>query len=143
MPLPYRYKKLTYWILLTNCLIIVGAGHGVAPMIFFEIFVPFNLGADGFEFCIGNCNYEKSILLSAILCFCGQILLLIANSEESRVTRTFGLVFMWLGLYNLCHNFDDMAGITLSFALPFIVTTLYFLFFSTKDVIDRRKANEL
>ena len=139
--MPYYYKKLTYWIIITNCLILIGAGHGVAPMIFLEFFIPFNLGPDGMVFCMGNCSYEQSLVLTAILCFCGQILLLIANGAESRVTRIIGLVFMWLGFFNLCHNLDDMARTTFAFALPFVVTTVYFLYFSVNDLISQRKAN--
>lgn len=138
--MPYQHKKLTYWVLITNCLIIIGAGHGIAPILFFEFILPFNMGSDGFDFCVGlHCSYDQSLFLTAILSFCGQLLLLIANSEESSISRIVSLTFMWLGLFYICHNFDEIATITFLYASPFIITSGYLIYLIISGVFKKQQ----
>jgi hypothetical protein len=142
--MPYQFKTLTYWVLITNGLVFIGAGHGVAPIAFFEIMVtPKSLFGNDLKFCLNfNCSYEDSLLAVSLLFLIGQFALLAANIGESGRFRLLSLIIMAISFSFLCRTLDSYAVLTLVTGSPFIL--LYLLLsvnlwqqYSTKpDVTD-------
>jgi hypothetical protein len=124
--MPYQFKTLTYWVLITNGLVFIGAGHGVAPIALFEIMIaPMSLFGNDFKFCLNfNCSYQDSLLAVSILFLIGQIMLLIANVSESGRLRFISLTIMAVSFSFLCRALDGLTVLALVTGSPFILLYL-------------------
>ncbi|MDB5150229.1 MAG: hypothetical protein JWQ57_4249 [Mucilaginibacter sp.] len=129
-----QYRKLAIAILISSCFILIGAGHGVAPMILIEVMVPF---ASGYKLSFGLSNsYENSIIASALILFIGQVLLFVATHKEHIITRLIALFVMWIGLFYLTHNIfkgDDLSEFSFGSATPFLVLSIILFSFDVKQ----------
>ncbi|MFA6087876.1 hypothetical protein [Mucilaginibacter sp.] len=124
--MPYQFKTLTYWVLITNCLILIGAGHGAGPLILFEAILFATVHSyNDYNFCIGfNCTYDNSLLAVAFISLIGQILLVISIFRKSNRLRLISIIALLLAFALLCHNFQNDNAAIFSFVSGFVFLAL-------------------
>ena len=137
-----QYRGLAIAVLISSSLILIGAGHGVGPMIMFQVMLPFaNEGGYKLSFSLSN-SYENSIASSALILFIGQLLLFIATHKEHIITRLIALFIMWTALFFLTHdifNGDSLAEFTFGSASPFLILSIALFSFDVKQYWQRDK----
>ncbi|WP_114936541.1 hypothetical protein [Mucilaginibacter endophyticus] len=137
-----QYRGLAIAVLISSSLILIGAGHGVGPLVMFQLMLPFaNEGGYKLSFSLSN-SYENSIAASALMLFIGQLLLFIATHKEHIITRLIALFIMWIGLFFLTHdifNGDSLAEFTFGSAIPFLILSIALFSFDVKQYWQRDK----
>jgi hypothetical protein len=138
-----KFRSLTIWMVVLNFFILIGAGHGLAPIGLIEvwgIFNKFQFNAEYFSFSLTT-SYEDSFGPVAILFLAGQVLLLVPLllKKDGAIiwTRMVGLGFLWAGFYYLTHNFFNIAdgGLSqLSFytGIPFLIVSFRLVYKTVK-----------
>ena len=101
--------------------ILIGAGHGVMPMIFTEVMMlverPF-----GLSFAITG-SYENSFFAASILLLAGQILLFFTTVKRKLIGRLIALFALWMGFFYLVHNIfngDSLSWFSFWTGIPFL-----------------------
>jgi|GEM_PF-2719064 len=116
-------RKLGVAALISNMLILVGAGHGVAPILLLETSVLFRLPNIA-EFFSSLPEYEKPAYLSSIILLIGQILFVAALFTTKRLFKVLAMCILWIGFVILTYKIfsgDNLAGFSLLFGLPFLI----------------------
>ena len=115
-----------------NLLIIIGAGHGGAPLAFFEIISLRDLFLGDFHFNFTG-NYDDRILTVALFSLLGQCILvssyILHKNLKSRLTLT-GCLILLAATFILTKgelDFFSLELISLVTALPFIGTSLFLM----------------
>ncbi|MGF7075463.1 hypothetical protein [Mucilaginibacter sp. 3215] len=135
-----QYRGLTIAVLISSCFILIGAGHGVGPIILFEVMFPF-ASENKLSFSLSN-NYDNSILASALILLIGQFLLFVATHKEHIITRLVALLVMWIALFFLTHNIfngDSLSEFSLGSATPFLILSITLFSFDVKQYLQRDK----
>jgi hypothetical protein len=70
------YKPFIYYTLIANCLIVIGAGHGIGCLVMIEIFLFPYVNQDGFTLSF-NAPYDSSLPAAALFSLPGSLLLYI------------------------------------------------------------------
>lgn len=134
-----QFKSLTTWTLVSNCLIIVGAGHGIGCLGLIEILWAtefYGIGTEDFSLSL-MVSYDKSLGAVAIFSLVGQLLLifslLVKTNNKIFLIQQIGLVFLWIGFFYLLHHvFDDTASqIGFVTGIPFLLFS-GFLFYKIR-----------
>jgi hypothetical protein len=139
------YKKLTVATLISNLLIIVGFGHGIAPQVLFEAIVPFNFHDLVLSFSF-NYNYENNLFSSAIFSAVGQIALFGSIYFSTNSLKILSLILLWTGFVYLTHNIlRGDAGSFLGFysGIPFLVLSVILFICLSKTRLQILKQSDL
>jgi len=121
-------KKLLIRTIISNALIVVGAGHGIGFLGLIELFwLPqfYGIKTEDFSLSIAS-SYDKTLGFVALLSLAGQILLLITllikRQQTTLLIKIVGLLLLWAGFFYLTHHlFVDTASlIGLITGLPFL-----------------------
>jgi hypothetical protein len=119
-----KLNRIKILVLILNLLIIVGAGHGGAPLILFEVFSLKDLG----EFKINiSGSYEDRIATAALVSLVGQIILISSYFCKKKLKSYLtiaGCFVLLTASFILTKDALDFTIDTLSLftALPFIAT---------------------
>ncbi len=130
------YRKLTIGILISSLCILIGAGHGVAPMALFEVMIPFHHNYP-FSFALQR-DYELNLGASAIYLFIGQILLFFATFKRALIIRLLALFILWIGFFYLVHGVIDGDGLAMfSFCtgIPFLWMSVQLFVYDVKQYL--------
>jgi len=133
-----QYRGLTIAVLIFSCLILIGAGHGVGPLIIFEVMFPFTKKEDISFNPLGS--YDHSIAVAALIMFIGQLLLFIATHKEHVVMRLIALFVMWTGLLFLTHDAfsgDGLSEFTIASASPFLILSVALFSFDVRQYLQK------
>lgn len=141
-------KNLTIITVVTNALIIIGAGHGVGTLGMIEFFIPFSIDEYS-EFTIYG-NYNDRIYLVAFIGFLGQISLLISLFIRSQLRnmkgylRLSGCILLLFSFYLMTYDFMSVRVSELSFktGLPFQLSCLLLVFITLRTVVGYRITKE-
>jgi hypothetical protein len=139
--MPYKFKALTYWIIIANCLMMIGAGHAVAPFIFWELFTLISGDIYGENFCFGfGCSYNASLNVAALVSLAGQFMLLVSTGRESHWLRHISLGILLFGFAFLCHNLfsDGLTQFTFFTGIPFLAFTIRLIYLLRMQVPDEQ-----
>ncbi|MET3608625.1 hypothetical protein [Mucilaginibacter rubeus] len=128
-----QYRSLVIAIIISSCLIIVGAGHGAVPMMLIEIMAPIAKGLK-FSLQLSN-NNEDTLAASALFFFIGQLLLFFGTHRMHVITRLIGVIFMWTGLFYQTHNMSNDGGAKFTFATgaPFLFLSIALFSFDVRQ----------
>lgn len=116
-----QYRNLIKGILISSFCILIGAGHGVAPIVLFEVAIPFNHNYP-FSFVLQP-KYELNLAASAIFLLVGQILLFLTTVKRVLFARLFSLFILWIGFFYLVHGVfsgDGLAMFSFCTGIPFL-----------------------
>jgi hypothetical protein len=137
------YRKLTTAILISSLCILIGAGHGVLPMILLEVMVPFHHNYP-FSFILQK-SYESNFAASAIFLLIGQVLLFFATVKRLLFARLFGLFVLWIGFFYLVHGIfydDGLAWFSFCTGMPFFAMSVLLFIYDVKQHTHKPIANE-
>jgi hypothetical protein len=138
---------LTKAAFISNTLIIIAAGHGIAPIFFFEVFMLFSYNGAAKFFSLQG-NYESTLFAATMISLLGQLILIIGAGRDNRLLKLSSLVILWIGFIYLVHNItqgDGLAQFSFVTGLPFlIISSILFvkLCLPEKDVINNDELNE-
>src|SRR6478672_8095301 len=103
-------KKLINRTVVSNALIIVGAGHGIGFLGLIEVgWLPqlYWIGTEDFSLSPAS-SYDKTLGLVALLCLAGQLLLLstllIKRPQIAQIFIIVSLLLLWTGIFYLTHH---------------------------------------
>jgi hypothetical protein len=122
-------KKLIIRTVISNALIIVGAGHGIGFLGLIEVaWLPqiYWIGTEDFSLSPAS-SYDKTLGLVALLCLVGQLLLLstllIKRPQIAQIFIIVSLLLLWTGTFYLTHHLlvDTVSLIGFITGLPFLV----------------------
>ena len=127
-----NFKELTVWIIILNFFIMIGAGHGIAPIGLFEIsgiLQGFGINTEYFSLSL-TASYDKSISAAALFSLIGQLSLTFSISIKNRKRifwfKILGLFFLWTGFYYISHNLstDNASELGFIFGIPFLICSV-------------------
>jgi hypothetical protein len=136
-----KYLALTCYTLVANLLIIVGAGHGIAPLGLLEIAgfrFFYELGTANFSWSL-LADYDGSLDAAALFSLAGQLLLagsfFIKTKKHSTTLIITGLALLWMGFLYLAHNVFNSHAAVVSFTtgIPFLLISGILLYRILKD----------
>jgi hypothetical protein len=123
-------RKLKILTLLTQALIIIGAGHGVAPLLIFEILgIATPLSEDFIDDKI-----KQAMFLYSILTFVGQILIICSIYSQvvssKKKLQIVGLSLLSISTIYICliSYFDPNTVVLYVTCLPFLICVVIGLF---------------
>jgi hypothetical protein len=131
-----------FWLFLTSCFIIIGAGHGVMPLFFLEfLYFPFFTHK---EFKFPNSYDSISLALIGLFFFIGHAMIIISFFVKSAIRKSLFLLvsIIMIGLSVLLvvlSRGEDAAFILATGSiLPFLLVTLITLFIRPIDMMIHR-----
>ncbi|MCS3735736.1 hypothetical protein [Mucilaginibacter dorajii] len=130
------YRKLTIGILISSLCILIGAGHGVAPMILFEVMIPFHHNYP-LLFTLQR-DYEFNLAASAIFLLVGQILLFFTTVKRALIARLFSLFILWVGFFYLIHGVfsgDGLAMFSFCTGIPFLWMSVQLFIYDVRQYL--------
>jgi len=123
-------RQLKIWTLLTQAFIIIGAGHGGAPLFLFEIVgltAPFS--EDFFDD-----KLKQAIFLFSIMTFVGQILIICSiytqTVSSKKKLQFVGVSLLFISTLYICiiSYFDPSTVVLYVTCLPFLICVVMGLF---------------
>lgn len=130
------HRKLTIGILISSMCILIGAGHGVLPMLVFEIGIPLKHNYP-FSFALQK-DYELNQAASAIYMLIGQILLFFSTVKRILAARLFALFVLWVGFFYLVHGLfrgDGLASFSFCTGIPFLSMSVWLFVFDIRHYL--------
>lgn len=136
-------KTLKIITLLFHSLILIGAGHGIGFLFFFDVISIPALFMNKIEFKL-NASYEDNLKLVGIISITGKIFLmcslLLKLERKKNLTGLIGILVLWLSVYFLTSgDWKPTSLYQFSFysSIPFLISsvilTLVILINSTKN----------
>lgn len=119
----------TILTVISNALILIGAGHGTAPFIFAEIFALTVMFSNFNEINITG-NYDEKLIPIAILSLVFQIILITTlfkkNLKKKRIFITCSAIALIILLLYLIKDFSESSldKMTLTSGIPFLISSL-------------------
>jgi hypothetical protein len=121
------YSTLTKGTFISNLLILIGAGHGIAPIIFFEAISLLNFNDFDKSFSLSG-DYESTLFAAAVLSLIGQLLLFVASLKGMNGLKVIAVMILWIGFIYLVHTTfkgnDNVAGLSFVTGIPFLVFSI-------------------
>lgn len=125
-----NYRQLTIWTLITNLLILIGAGHGVAPIGLLEAWSITSGRLPHMPFAFSG-DYNNTLYLSISISFIGQIILFISMFNVKQIIKLIAIIILWIGFTYLTHGIatgDGLSWFSFTFGIPFLTcSTLLFI----------------
>ncbi|WP_075341315.1 hypothetical protein [Tenacibaculum agarivorans] len=119
--------------MLLHSLIVIGFGHGIGFIIFFDVFAIPHLFTNGIEINF-NSNYEDRVMDVAVFSAVGKILLILGLLfKQKNYKIVLNLIGLSLLLFSVCYltygnwSYSSLFGISFSFSIPFLIYSLLFL----------------
>jgi hypothetical protein len=133
-------RKLKILTLLTQALIIIGAGHGVAPLLIFEILgIATPLSEDFIDD-----KLKQAMFLYSIMTFVGQILIICSIYSQivssKKKLQIVGLSMLSISTVYICliSYFNPFTVVLYITCLPFLICVLIGLFGRSFSMLYRR-----
>ncbi|HTD99176.1 MAG TPA: hypothetical protein VK668_07795 [Mucilaginibacter sp.] len=121
------YRKLLIWTLVSSLLVIVGMGHGIAPIAMTEVLMFKNLD---FRFSFKTAP-EAVVMTSSLIFLVGQIFLLMYIIRKKSVLLWVSLLILWFGMFVLIRG---EGGAMLVFGLPFVILSIFVFVISIREL---------
>ncbi len=131
-----------FWLFLTSCFIIVGAGHGILPLFFLE-FLHFPFLTDK-EFKLPTSYNAISLALIGLFFFIGHAMIIISFFVKSAIRKSLfllvSIIMIWLSVLLVVLSRGEDAGFILvtGSIFPFLLVTLITLFIRPIDMMIHR-----
>ena len=131
------FKIFTILTVILNALILIGAGHGIAPFIFAEIFGLIGMFSNSNEINITG-NYDEKLIPIAILSLVFQIILITTlfqkNLKKKKIFITCSAIALIILLLYLTKDFaeSNIDSMTLKSGIPFLISSLILIFIVNK-----------
>ncbi|MBE9662883.1 hypothetical protein [Mucilaginibacter myungsuensis] len=121
-------NKLTIGTIAANGLILIGAGHGVGPLLVLEIiFLTGGYGSlNELKFSMTG-SYNSTITAACLFSFIGTVTLFISLFNVPKLYRVTGIVSLWVGFIYIVHSFfrgDNIAAFSFWTGTPFLVCSM-------------------
>lgn len=122
-----------------SLLIIIGAGHGIGPLVLFEVFSLNELISGDFQINITG-RYDERLTTVGLIAFIGQSVLAIALFFDKRIKSILTIIgslilVAAIAILTQGSEFMNLDMISLIFSLPSIVTALILVTVETKGLI--------
>jgi hypothetical protein len=122
-------NKINIWTIITNALILIGAGHGIGCMLLIEAVLIVN--PQPLYFSLSE-SYNHLLPTSALFSLIGQAILVLSMATDKYVElilKIAGIVFLYVGLFYLGVNFrrDSLSQFGLFFSIPFVTLSIILL----------------
>lgn len=123
-------KAIKIYTLLAHFFILVGMGHGIAPIGIIEIMSLLSIHKAAFSFSF-KAPFNDPLYSMALTSLLGQICLLVSFFLKKDVAKIIlhlvGLLFLWLSVYFIIQDSTTPDGVhfSMTFAIPFMICTLF------------------
>jgi len=111
-------RPLKAWTLITSCIIIIGFGHGIGPILFVEL--PYPLAFRNIDLA-----YEYQYLVyPSVLFLIGQLTYVVFLFSRNRIILWISLLILWTGLFLLIKSMfsgDAQGAFAFISGIPFMV----------------------
>jgi hypothetical protein len=120
-----KHRNLTIGTLVANLFILIGAGHGVGPIGFIEVF-----GFSSYFFnqpILFSGSYDDTIPVSLIISLIGQVLLFLSLFNLSHHIKIYAIALLWIGFAYLIHNIvkgDELSRFSFWSGTPFLICSI-------------------
>jgi hypothetical protein len=142
--LPYinANPKNIFWLFLTSCFILIGAGHGIMPLFFLEfLYFPFLTNE---EFKLPISYNSISLPLIGLFFFIGHMTMIISFFVKSAKRKSLfvlvSVIMIWISVLLVALSRGEKVGFDLvpGSIIPFLLLTLITLFIRPFDLLIHR-----
>tara|TARA_R110001632_G_scaffold31109_6_gene81360 strand:- start:58 stop:504 length:447 start_codon:yes stop_codon:yes gene_type:complete len=123
-------KKIKLYTILFHSFIIIGAGHGIGVMLFFDYLSIPMLFKNGIEYNL-NAEYQDRLMFVGLISIIGKITLILSIfinlNNIKNVTTLIGIILLWISVYFLTSGnwfYDWLYGFTFLTSIPFLIYSI-------------------
>ena len=123
-------KKIKLYTILFHSFIIIGAGHGIGVMLFFDYLSIPMLFNNGIEYNL-NAEYQDRLMLVGLISIIGKITLIlkifINLNKIKNVITLIGIILLWISVFFLTSGnwfYNWLYGFTFLTSIPFLIYSI-------------------
>jgi hypothetical protein len=124
-------KKIKILTIILHSLILIGAGHGIGFLIFFDFFSIPALFMNKIEYNL-NVDYEDKLMLVGLVSIIGKITLIfsffIKSKRNKILAEIIGILLLWISVYFLTSgnwNYDSLYEFSFWSSIPFLISSVF------------------
>jgi hypothetical protein len=132
-------KKIKIFTIILHSFIIIGAGHGIGILLFFDYLSVANLFKNGLEYNL-NSDYQDRLMLVGLISMIGKITLIFSLFVNIKwiknLTGLLGILFLWISVYFLTSgswSYDWLYEFSFWTSIPFLISSIILLGFIIKN----------
>jgi hypothetical protein len=123
-------KKIKLYTILFHSFIIIGAGHGIGVMLFFDYLSIPMLFNNGIEYNL-KAEYQDRLMLVGLISIIGKITLILSIfinlNKIKNVITLIGIILLWISVFFLTSGnwfYDWLYGFTFLTSIPFLIYSI-------------------
>tara|TARA_B110000240_G_C13378188_1_gene401288 strand:- start:66 stop:512 length:447 start_codon:yes stop_codon:yes gene_type:complete len=123
-------KKIKLYTILFHSFIIIGAGHGIGVMLFFDYLSIPMLFNNGIEYNL-NAEYQDRLMLVGLISIIGKITLILSIfinlNKIKNVITLIGIILLWISVFFLTSGnwfYNWLYGFTFLTSIPFLIYSI-------------------
>ncbi|NVK10095.1 MAG: hypothetical protein HWD89_13660 [Tenacibaculum sp.] len=123
-------KKIKLYTILFHSFIIIGAGHGIGIMLFFDYLSIPSLFKNGIKYNL-YAEYQDRLMLVGLISVIGKIILILSLFLNSNKIKSFttliGIILLWISVYFLTSGnwlYDWLYVFTFLTSIPFLIASI-------------------
>lgn len=123
-------KKIKLYTILFHSFIIIGAGHGIGVMLFFDYLSIPMLFNNGIEYNL-NAEYQDRLMLVGLISIIGKITIILSIfinlNKIKNVITLIGIILLWISVFFLTSGnwfYNWLYGFTFLTSIPFLIYSI-------------------
>jgi len=111
-------RALKAWTLITSCIIIIGFGHGIGPILLMELPYPVAFRK------LDLASEYQYLIYPSVIFFIGHLAYAVFLFARKRIILWISLLVLWIGLFLLIESMfsgDAIGAIALISGIPFMI----------------------
>lgn len=123
-------KKIKLYTILFHSFIIIGAGHGIGVMLFFDYLSIPMLFNNGIDYNL-KAEYQDRLMLVGLISIIGKITLILSIfinlNKIKNVITLIGIILLWISVFFLTSGnwfYDWLYGFTFLTSIPFLIYSI-------------------
>jgi hypothetical protein len=138
-------KKIKLYTILFHSFIIIGAGHGIGIMLFFDCLSIPSLFKNGLEYNL-YAEYQDRLMLVGLISVIGKIMLILSlflnTNKIKSLTTLIGIILLWISVYFLTSGnwfYDWLYGFTFLTSVPFLIASIKLISLMLKNKQNKKR----
>jgi len=140
-------KKIKILTIILHSLILIGAGHGIGFLIFFDFFSIPALFMNKIEYNL-KADYDNRLMLVGLISMIGKITLIfsffIKSKRNKILTEINGISLLWISVYFLTSgnwNYNSLFEFSFWSSIPFLISSIILTILIVLKIYRKKELN--
>tara|TARA_R100000935_G_C2696741_1_gene108693 strand:- start:32 stop:493 length:462 start_codon:yes stop_codon:yes gene_type:complete len=140
-------KKIKIFTIILHSLIIIGAGHGIGILLFFDFLSIPDLFRNGLKYNL-NADYQDRLMLVGLISVIGKIIMIfslfVKTMRIKNLTGLSGILLLWISVYFLTSgnwSYNSLYEFSFWTSVPFLISSVLLTILIIKNSNKNSKLN--